>query len=149
MKYVFIFLFLVMGPVPLVTGVLLTVSQWSDYRERMALYGDWVETEAEVIFCSQYNPYHRDSNTWPYWYRMQWTDAAGQVHQGKSSENSCTVGRRYMLRYDPEHPEQMYEGRERYVPTPLILCVLGLGFTGIGVKEWWKYRRAESAAPPQ
>jgi hypothetical protein len=134
-------LFLVLGPIPLVAGLLLTSSGWSEYRARTGGRDDWVETKAEVISCSERDASGRPGS-WPYTYRMQWTDAAGQAHQSQSSSRDCTVGRRYAIRYDPKHPDQMDEGREHYAPTPLILSVMGLAFTWIGVKEWRKARRA-------
>ncbi len=70
------FVFLVMGPIPLVTGVVLTWSNWSEYRARTGGREDWVETEAEVTWCSPRNA-GQAPTTWPYTYRMQWTDTAG------------------------------------------------------------------------
>jgi len=134
------FVFLVMGPIPLVTGVVLTWSNWSEYRARTGGREDWVETEAEVTWCSPRNA-GQAPTTWPYTYRMQWTDAAGQAHQSLSSSQDCTVGRQYSVRYDPRHPDKMDEGRELFMPTPLILSLIGVSFTFIGVKAWWKARR--------
>lgn len=137
--------FLVLGPIPVAAGVVLTWSNWSEYRARTGGRDDWVETEAHVTWCSERHV-GTAPGSWPYTYRMQWNDAAGQAHQSTSSALDCTVGRRYSIRYDPKHPDQMDEGRERFMPTPLILSLLGLGFTFIGVKAWLKARR--EASPP-
>jgi hypothetical protein len=137
-------LFLVVGPIPLVAGVVLTWSNWSEYRAQTGRRENWVEAEAEVTWCSVRDASGRPAS-WPYTYRMQWTDAAGQAHQSEASSRDCTVGRRYPVRYDPEHPDRMDEGRERFTPTPLILSLIGLGFTFVGVKEW---RKASRGAPP-
>jgi hypothetical protein len=136
-------LFLVVGPIPLVAGVVLTWSNWSEYRARTAGRDDWVEAPAEVIWCSDRGGSKRPGS-WDYTYRVRWTDAAGQTHESESSSRDCMVGRRYKVRYDPKHPDQMDEGREHFTPTPLILSLLGLGFTFIGVKEWRKARRARA-----
>ncbi len=137
--------FLGLGPLLLVTGIVLTWNGWTEYRDRMAERDDWVPAEAQVISCSVRDPTNRPGS-WAYNYRMQWTTADGHAHEGRSSSQTCTVGRRYRIRYDPAHPDQFDEGREHFFPTPLFLSVIGLGFTWIGVKEWWKARRA--TAPP-
>jgi hypothetical protein len=137
-------LFLVVGPIPLVAGVLLTRSDWNEYRARTGGRDDWVEAQAEVTWCSVRDASGRPGS-WPYTYRMKWTDAAGQVQQSQSSSRDCTVGRKYAVRYDPKHPNQIDEGREHFFPTPLILSLMGLAFTFIGVKEWRKARRASPA----
>jgi hypothetical protein len=47
---------------------------------------------------------------------------------------TCTVGERYPIRYDPDHPDEL-PSQNGFFPLPqAILAFLGVAFVGIGTK---------------
>ena len=139
-------LFVLMGPTPLVVGAIATWMEWSEHREQVQAQAGWADAEARVVSCSSRG---RDPRTGSFWYQYEaeWTDQDGRTHRSAGGGGSCIEGRRYPIRYNPADPEQTAAPVGWFFPVPIILCLIGLGFTSIGVKEWLKARRAEPPDP--
>src|SRR5262245_42403063 len=99
MGYVLLFLFVLLGPTPLVGGAVWGWRGWSEHRgegkqERAGEQAGWIGAEAVIVACS---PNTRNARTgdWTYRWESEWTDKSGQKHRSTGVGASC--GTRYPI----------------------------------------------------
>jgi hypothetical protein len=150
-------LFVLLGPTPLVIGGVLTWTAWVEHRkavdaEQTREGEGWLSAWVAITSCT---PITRDARTgdWTYRSEGEWKDRDGKTHRKTFRGGSCSTGTSHEIRYNPQNPEENVHVVGWFTPVPLILCVLGFGFSFIGVKEWLKARRRDpvqaSSAPPR
>jgi hypothetical protein len=146
-------IFLLIGATALVAGAALLWMEWSEHREELALQeareeAGWLEAEAVVLSCTATDRNAR-TGEWRYRWESEWTDLNGQTHRSSGSgyggSASCSD---HTVLYNPANPDEVMSRVGWFLPVPFALCVLGFGFTFIGVKEWLKWLKARGATTP-
>lgn len=145
-------LFVVLGPLPLIGGAIWTWMDWSEHRQRVHEVEEhqragWIETDVIITSCLAVD---RNAQTGESTYRWEghWTDKNGKVHPSKGGSATCSTGVGHSLLYNPVNPEEYTLGAGRFIPVPLVLCFLGIGFTYIAIKSWRQARRDDAKEKP-
>lgn len=145
----FIALFVLLCLTPLVGGAVWTWIEWAEHRQLVQAYeerirADWVETEAVFTSCTDRDP-HNQMPYLRYRWEGEWEDEDGVTHAVWGGAPTCAPGQRLAILADPSNPAEYTRPPGAFAPTSLILCLIGLGFTFIAVKEWLKHRRRKEA----
>jgi hypothetical protein len=124
---------------------------WGEHRSEVRAYearreAGWIETEAVFTSCKDTDPYGRSPNL-RYRWEGEWKDKEGTTHRTSGGSSTCAPGQRLTILADPANPQEYTRPPAAFMPVPLVLCVIGLGFGFIAV-AWLKSRRAARAPTP-
>lgn len=152
-RLLFIALVVLFCPTPIVLGLLSTWLAWGAHRDDVAAVEEhrragWVDTEAVYGSCIDHDP-AQVTHEVRYEWAGEWKDATGRTFPVQGRAPSCAPGMRQAIVANPANPTEYVLPAGPFLPVPLLLCFMGLGFSFIAVKEWRKGRRVEAERPPE